>query len=128
MAREALKGLGLQRGELSILLVDDCEMTSLNREFMGRDGTTDVLSFPMQSEDFGDEIPCILGDVVISVEKAYKEAKKKVVSLESELALLLTHGILHLVGFEHDKDEDELLMKREEERLLSIMNDKKLIA
>lgn len=94
----------------------------LNRDWRKKDKATDVLSFPQQ-EDFhavkGQKGQWQLGDVVISLERAQAQAKEKDVSLRQELSLLLVHGILHLLGFDHETNErDALRMRRWELRLL----------
>ena len=125
MAREVLRGLGCHEdAELSILLTDNEGIRALNRRYLDRDRPTDVLSFPMW--DFNSELrtpnsELILGDVVISIEKARKQAEELGVTMDEELSRLLVHGILHLFGFDHEKSSKEAQrMKKEEERLLKI--------
>ena len=125
MAREMLRGLGCHEdAELSILLTDNEGIRALNRRYLDRDRPTDVLSFPMW--DFNSELrtpnsELILGDVVISIEKARKQAEELGVTMDEELSRLLVHGILHLFGFDHEKSSKEAQrMKKEEERLLKI--------
>jgi len=126
MAREMLRGLGCHEDntELSLLLTDNEGIRALNRRYLDRDRPTDVLSFPMW--DFNSELrtpnsELILGDVVISIEKARKQAEELGVTMDEELSRLLVHGILHLFGFDHEKSSKEAQrMKKEEERLLKI--------
>ena len=125
MAREMLRGLGCHEDtELSILLTDNEGIRVLNKRYLDRDRPTDVLSFPMW--DFNSELrtpnsELILGDVVISIEKARKQAEELGVTMDEELSRLLVHGILHLFGFDHEKSSKEAQrMKKEEERLLKI--------
>ena len=125
MAREMLRGLGCHEdAELSILLTDNEGIRALNRRYLDRDRPTDVLSFPMW--DFNSELrtpnsELILGDVVISIEKARKQAEELGVTMDEELSRLLVHGILHLFGFDHEKSSKEAQrMKKEEERLIEI--------
>ena len=125
MAREVLRGLGCHEdAELSILLTDNEGIRALNRRYLDRDRPTDVLSFPMW--DFNSELrtpnsELILGDVVISIEKARKQAEELGVTMDEELSRLLVHGILHLFGFDHEKSSKEAQrMKKEEERLIEI--------
>ncbi len=89
--------------ELSILIVDDEEMAQLNREYRHADSTTDVLSFPMWEGEGGEVCREILGDVVISAPTAHSMSRERGISYEGVLDLLLVHGILHLVGFDHEK-------------------------
>ena len=126
MAREMLRGLGCHEDntELSLLLTDNEGIRALNRRYLDRDRPTDVLSFPMW--DFNSELrtpnsELILGDVVISIEKAGKQAEELDVTMDEELSRLLVHGILHLFGFDHEKGRREAVrMRKEEERLLTI--------
>lgn len=101
-ARAALAALGLGPCELSLALVDDEEMRALNRDWRGKDRTTDVLAFP-QSEP-GEESPGgLLGDVVVSVPTAERQAAARGHAVEEEIRTLLVHGILHLLGHDHER-------------------------
>lgn len=88
------------------LLTDDRELRRLNRQFLGRDYPTDVLSFPADDE--------FLGEIAISVDRAREQAARYGHSLEEELAILMLHGLLHLVGFDHERDRGR--MRRAEAR------------
>ncbi|MHC1726561.1 MAG: rRNA maturation RNase YbeY [Syntrophobacteraceae bacterium] len=117
-----LNALGYTESELSILIVDDEEMARLNLEYRQISHTTDVLSFPMLEGEFGEIAPEMLGDVVISAETAGAIGHEAGASLESVLDLLLIHGILHLLGFDHEAGEAEAReMKRETEELLALL-------
>ena len=94
--------------ELSVVLTTDEEIHVLNRDYRGMDRPTDVLSFSMR-EGIGLETP-LLGDVVISLETAQRQADEKGWSLEEEFGFLLLHGILHLAGYDHVQDEDSRAM------------------
>jgi len=94
----------------SVVLVSDAAMRNYNREFRGQNRSTDVLSFPNQ-EDNGDEEP-YLGDILICVEAAARQEKH---SLLQELQVLSLHGLLHLLGYDHDADQGE--MERLERKL-----------
>lgn len=87
--------------ELSILLLDDASMQRMNRQYRGLDRPTDVLSFAMLEGDFAGVQPQLLGDVVISIPTAVRQAKRARRTIEREIATLLAHGILHLLGFDH---------------------------
>lgn len=102
--------MGCTDAELSVLIVDDGEMTRLNREFRGVDETTDVLAFPMREGEYSDVEPDLLGDVVISAPTARILAETHGTPLEAVLDLLLVHGTLHLLGFDHDEPEEARLM------------------
>jgi probable rRNA maturation factor len=116
LAEFALKELLVdERAELEISLVDEAEMTRLHEEWMDEAGPTDVLSFPMDelrpnelSEN--DEVPVVLGDVVICPDVARKQGDTAGHGMEQELRILLVHGILHLLGFDHLEPEEEAEM------------------
>lgn len=118
-ARTLLTALGLPDAELSILLVSDRRIAALNLEFLGRQGPTNVIAFPMRSGRFGDLSPNLLGDVVISVETARREALQAAMPMEVRLTQLLVHGVLHLCGYDHETDRrDARRMAAESRRLL----------
>lgn len=96
--------------EVSILLVDDARITELNREYKHSDKPTDVLSF-YQSDDPTGEGENILGDVVVSVDTAKLQAEERGKPLNDEMDLLLTHGILHLLGYTDDTEENAARMQ-----------------
>lgn len=99
--------------ELSVGFVDSETIRSLNRDYRGIDEPTDVLSFNLE-DDHGD----LLGDIVIAPEVALDRARESQTELKSELALLLAHGILHLLGYDHETDYDARLMEEKQKRLL----------
>ena len=92
--------------ELSVVFVDDSEIALLNQQYLHRSGPTNVISFPMREGEFGNLHPEILGDVVISVETAAREAEELSQSVEKRIDFLLVHGILHLLGYDHEKSEE----------------------
>jgi probable rRNA maturation factor len=104
---------------MAVCLVSDQRMRTLNREYRGRDATTDVLAFPVGGDPprvGADE--CYLGDVVISVQRAAEQAKRAGHSFARELKILAVHGYLHLLGFDHEKDAGRMM--RLQGRLLRI--------
>ena len=107
---------GLQNPELSILFVDDNEIAVLNEKYLNRQGPTDVISFPMMDGSYPEVSPALLGDVVISVETAARQAAERGTDLLTELTLLLTHGILHLLGYDHEGSAEERRRMEEKER------------
>ena len=117
LAERALDAAGVaSKFSLSVALVDRARITELKGRYYGEHRPTDVLSFPMGPLDGPG--PAILGDVVICVEVAERQARGLGVSLESELEHLLVHGILHLAGHDHADARGELAMAREERRIL----------
>ncbi|HEV7681029.1 MAG TPA: rRNA maturation RNase YbeY [Pyrinomonadaceae bacterium] len=93
---------------VTIAFVSDRSMRELNRLWRHKQGTTDVLSFPVQQDEFEKADGSSLGDVVISVEQAARQAKENGLSLDEEIAQLILHGLLHLCGYDHSTDEGEM--------------------
>ncbi|HMJ08493.1 MAG TPA: rRNA maturation RNase YbeY [Pyrinomonadaceae bacterium] len=91
----------------SVALVSDSRMTDLNKLFRSKDSTTDVLSFPHEPDEFDPE-KNNLGDIVISVEQAVRQAGENGLSLDAELKQLVLHGVLHLLGYDHETDKGEM--------------------
>src|SRR6185295_10410944 len=117
VAQRILNAAGASSAELSLELVGDRRMRGLNREYRRRDYSTDVLAFPMR-EGSGPETP-LLGDVVVSIDTAERQAKAGGWSLDEELVRLLTHGVLHLLGFDHERGRAEASrMRRKEQAVL----------
>jgi probable rRNA maturation factor len=96
--------------EIELILTDDKEIREVNLAFRGKDSATDVLSFPLDSA----ELPSLpLGSIMISVDRAREVASTLEHSLEEEIALLFTHGMLHLLGYDHEEDAGEMREKEE---------------
>jgi probable rRNA maturation factor len=108
--------------EVSLSIVDDEEIQNLNRDYRGKDQPTDVLSFALNegSEDPGlmENVPNIMGDVVISMERAAAQAEEYGHSLDRELSFLAVHGFLHLNGYIHESEEEEKEMFTLQEEIL----------
>ena len=100
--RRVLKHLGREKDEISILLVEDREIRDINKTYLKRDRPTNVIAFSMQEGPFRKIHPQVLGDVVISIETAFRDARKEGMPLEDEILFLLIHGILHLLGYDHE--------------------------
>lgn len=135
LARSVLEAEGVGGdAEMSLLFVDEASIAELNSRFLGREGPTDVLAFPIdedpgppgRSPDAGgtgpgaeppeaEEMPTLVGDVVICPEVAWRQARA---GFEDELALLLVHGILHLLGMDHAEDAEAEEMERRQRALL----------
>ena len=115
LARETLLAEGLHRCELSLSFVDDDEMSDLHERYMGEEGPTDVLSFPM-----GDEVDGVrvLGDVVIAPAVA---ARNNPADPAAELRLLVVHGTLHVLGYDHEEDDERADMWARQERYSGVV-------
>jgi rRNA maturation RNase YbeY len=123
-AQRLLKLLDRENDELSILLTGDEEMTELNRSFRNRNRTTDVLAFSQLEGERGHLYREVLGDVVISLPTAKRQARERKHSLMDELIILLVHGTLHLLGHEHERTDRETAaaMLREQKRLVDLLS------
>lgn len=95
-----------RRCEVSVTLVDNDKIHAINLDKRGIDRATDVLSFPMFDDDFSDDECCILGDIVLSLERAGEQAVQYGHSFEREVAFLVVHSVLHLLGYDHELSED----------------------
>ncbi|WAH38549.1 rRNA maturation RNase YbeY [Alicyclobacillus dauci] len=115
----AANHLGIS-GEVSVLFVDDATIHELNRTYRSVDRPTDVLSFAMQEGDEFPDLdgPTMLGDIVVSIDKAKEQADAYGHSLERELAFLLVHGFLHLNGYDHQDEQSEQEMFGLQEEIL----------
>lgn len=117
-----LKAIGLPDAQLSILITDDAEIRTLNRDYRGRDNPTDVLSFSQIEGGFENVEPDLLGDVVISLDTAKRQADEKGHPVELEITILLVHGTLHLAGYDHEgKKSDAEKMLNKERELLALL-------
>lgn len=103
--------------EISVSLVDNEEIRELNRDYRNKDSETDVLSFPMDDE-FLMEGPILLGDIIISVEKALEQANDFGHSVEREIAYLTAHSMLHLLGYDHMQEEEKSIMRSKEKEIM----------
>lgn len=116
-ARKILEFLNQDRVELSLVLVGNQEIQELNARYRKKNEPTDVLSFPLGGRF--PKGPEILGDVVISVEKAEEQARKRGKTLEQEIEKLLIHGVLHLLGYDHERSEKDAKIMRGMEKKVS---------
>jgi probable rRNA maturation factor len=121
IATVILECLGRADAELSVAFVDDERMRGLNRDWRGKDATTDVLSFSQIEGEAMSSGVDLLGDVVISVPVLERQAADGGWSVDEELARLLLHGVLHLLGFDHENDEDARVMRFEEGRIVAAL-------
>jgi probable rRNA maturation factor len=116
--RRVLREIERADRELSIALVDDAEMQALNSTWRGRDRPTDVLAFSLEEGRHAERRGRLLGVVVIGIETAARQARARRRSLDDEVARLLVHGTLHLIGHDHVRSRDARRMRAEERRLL----------
>ena len=126
LATEVLEREGVTGdAELSLTFVDEDRMAALNEEFMGEAGPTDVLSFPLDPEP-GPEPVRLLGDVVICPAVAARNAPEHTGTYEDEVALLVVHGVLHVLGMDHaDPDEAAAMAERERAHLAAAGQDRR---
>jgi probable rRNA maturation factor len=122
-AQTTLQVAGPDTGSLTVVITDDKAVHKLNREYLGMDVPTDVLSFGGESPDFvgAPDAEGYLGDVLIAYPQAQAQAAAANHSVESELALLVVHGVLHLLGYDHQNPEDKAAMWSRQEEILSYL-------
>ncbi|WP_426572478.1 rRNA maturation RNase YbeY [Aquihabitans sp. McL0605] len=136
LARNVLQDEGVTGdAELALLFVDEPTMAELNLKFMGYEGPTDVLSFPIDDDDIMigrspdgsssgpdrgpiDDVPLLLGDVVVCPAVAARNAPSHAGTYDDEIALLVVHGILHVLGMDHAEPEETTVMQARERELL----------
>jgi len=138
LAVNALRAEGVRGGcELSLFFVDEATISDLNAEHMGKSGPTDVLSFPLDGVEVADtqgpgaltrgparphpdhdDMPTLLGDVLVCPVVAQRQAPDHAGTLDDELALLIVHGVLHVLGFDHAIEEDAVRMRQHELAIL----------
>ena len=122
-AEQVLKAMSEEEAELSLVLVNDMYIRNLNWKYRRRDFATDVLAFPMR--DSRRLSGSILGDVVISVETAKREARKRKKDFQEELDFYFVHGILHLLGYDDEKPRARKKMKLKEQEILKLLKGKR---
>jgi probable rRNA maturation factor len=116
-ARAMLAALQMPDSELSIVLTGDDQIKLLNEIYRRKNRPTDVLAFAQREGEHGDRAGRLLGDVVISIPTARRQAEARGGDLASELSMLLAHGLLHLLGWDHDTLRKDRTMRRETDRL-----------
>ena len=117
-ARRILRHEGVRHAELSVVFVTDRKIRSLNKKYLKKDHTTDVLAFDLREKPAP---KTIAGEIIISAETAVRNARAFKTSIKKELILYVAHGILHLVGFDDHSRKDEQRMRRKEEKLLDLI-------
>ena len=123
VAQTILSVSGCPDAELSILVVDDPGIREINRDYLDRDRPTNVISFAMQEGEGAGVHPDVLGDVVISADTCARHAEEAGISFEEELWFLLLHGILHLLGYDHERgsEEDAHIMEEREKDVFALI-------
>ena len=125
--RATLKAHDAEACEVSVLLTDDVDMRQLNRDYRGINAPTDVLAFSMREGEDGDVNPSLLGDLVVSLETAARQASTRdglggaYGNLETETALLTVHGVLHLLGYDHQTQEETKVMFEKQESIFRLL-------
>ena len=117
VAQRILTELGLLEAEISLLFVNDLQIQALNRRYLCRDKPTNVLAFPMRKGEFSALHPHLLGDLVISMETAKRQSNRFGLDDMEMVILLMVHGVLHLIGYEHEgtkKGAREMTLKQKE--------------
>lgn len=120
----ALRELGARNGadtELSLVFTDDKHVRALNAEWRGKDAATNVLSFPAFEMAPGYPLPPLLGDIVIAFETVRREAALESKPFEHHLTHLIVHGFLHLLGYDHETDDEAEVMEGLERRILTAL-------
>lgn len=145
LAKDVLAAQGVKAdSELSMLFLDEVAMAELNRRFLGKEGATDVLAFPMDDDDVVEggrspdplgpgtgadpdqsEAPKLLGDVVVCPAVAARNAADHAGTYDDEMALLVVHGILHILGMDHVDSEEAEAMEQRERELLERFHEKR---
>ncbi|HQL00248.1 MAG TPA: rRNA maturation RNase YbeY [Smithellaceae bacterium] len=123
MTTKLLKTLDCKDKEISITFVDNAQIQVINRDYLGKDRPTNVISFSLQEGDFGGVNPTVLGDIIISAETALADAEKGRLTLDEELAFLIIHGLLHLLGYNHEgtTPQEAAKMRKKEKELFNFL-------
>lgn len=128
-AERILDVLGYPDGELCLTVTGDRGIRSINRDYLGKDRPTNVISFAMQEGDFAGLNPNVLGDVIVSVDTAAREAEEGGMVFFSRLVFLLLHGILHVVGYDHERsgETEALRMEAKEREVFGLLEKEGLV-
>jgi probable rRNA maturation factor len=119
-----LKTLDCADKEISLSFVDDEKIKQLNKQYLGKDKATNVLSFSLLEGEYGNINPQILGDIIISVETAQRDALYGKLTIDQEIDFLIIHGILHLLGYNHENttEKETNKMRQKEKDLFNAIN------
>lgn len=121
--KRLLRELYCEESELSLLLVDDDQIREFNRTYLKRDRSTNVISFSMREGEFSDINPQLLGDIILSLETAHRDAATGNIDFMDEVEFLVIHGLLHLIGYEHENTSaaESRQMKAREKELFFLL-------
>ncbi len=121
--KRLVRELRCEESELGLLLVDDDQIREFNRAYLNRDRSTNVISFAMREGEFSDINPQLLGDIILSVETAHRDAAAERIDFMDEVEFLIIHGLLHLLGYEHENTtaKEARRMKVRERELFSLL-------
>jgi probable rRNA maturation factor len=119
-----LKTLDCADKEISLSFVDDEKIKQLNKQYLGKNKATNVLSFSLLEGEYGNINPQILGDIIISVETAQRDALSGQLTIDQEIDFLIIHGILHLLGYNHENttEKETKKMRQKEKDLFNVLN------
>jgi probable rRNA maturation factor len=118
LAEGVLCSQGVMNAEVSVLLVNDARIRTMNRRFLKKDTPTDVIAFRMADGVFAEVHPELLGDVIISLETAWRQSRALQVALPDEINLYLTHGLLHLLGYVDTTKKGFRIMEKTQKELI----------
>lgn len=129
MAETILSALGYPDSELSLVITGDLGIRRVNRDYLGKDRPTNVISFAMSEGEYGGINPEVLGDVIISADTAAREALEGGIPFWSRLCFLLLHGILHITGYDHERsgEEEARRMEAKEQELFALLEGEGLV-
>jgi probable rRNA maturation factor len=119
-----MKALDCADKEISLSFVDDEKIKQLNKHYLGKDTATNVLSFSLLEGEYGNINPQILGDIIVSVETAQRDALYGKLTIDQEIDFLIIHGILHLLGYNHENTtaKETKKMRQKEKELFNAIN------
>ena len=117
-ALEILRKEGASGARVNVVLASDAVLGDLNSRYLGREGPTDVLAFPMGGDEYATQSASITGEVYVSLDRAEQQALEFKVSFAQEVARLVIHGMLHLCGYDHQDAQEARLMRAREENFL----------
>lgn len=121
VVRALLRALKFPDAEIGFVFLPPLLMAKYNQKFLNRRGPTDVISFPVGHFPKGNGAPFPLGDILICLRVVQRYAKKHHISREEELTRVIIHGVLHLLGYDHDIEKRKRVMKKKEEQLLKLL-------